>query len=250
MSQTLLQIEDLHVTVGETPILKGLTLQVPAGEVHALMGRNGSGKTTLSRTIMGHPAYKVTSGKILFNGDDITAVPVEERARRGLFLAFQHPVSLPGVTVGHFLSQAVRAVRGEMAPRDFRKELRAWAKPLKVSSKDLARYVNDGFSGGEAKRLETLQLALLRPKFALIDEIDSGLDVDALRIVAAGLGKMGELYGLGMLVITHYQRILDYITPDHVHILYDGRVVKSGGPELAQRVEATGYDEIITEVSA
>jgi Fe-S cluster assembly ATP-binding protein len=244
----LLKLENLHVALEDgTEIVKGVDLEVGLDEVHAIMGPNGSGKSTLSYAIMGHPAYEITEGRILFDGEDVTEMGADERAQRGLFLAFQYPHAIPGVTVTNFLRSAINAVRKARSGKDdpmpipeFRKELLAQMDRLKVSRELASRYLNDGFSGGEKKRVEILQMAMLRPRIAVLDETDSGLDIDALRVVAKGVN---ELVGpeMGALVITHYQRILDYITPDHVHVFVGGRIVESGGPELAQKLEAEGY---------
>jgi Fe-S cluster assembly ATP-binding protein len=244
----LLKLENLHVALEDgTEIVKGVDLEIDLNEVHAIMGPNGSGKSTLSYAIMGHPAYAITEGRILFDGEDIGELGADERAQRGLFLAFQYPHAIPGVTVTNFLRTAINAVRkarkGENDPMpipEFRKELLAQMDRLKVSRELASRYINDGFSGGEKKRVEILQMAMLKPRIAVLDETDSGLDIDALRVVAGGVK---ELVGpeMGALVITHYQRILDYITPDRVHVFVDGRIVESGGPELAKKLEAEGY---------
>ncbi|HEX6512483.1 MAG TPA: Fe-S cluster assembly ATPase SufC [Chloroflexota bacterium] len=242
-----LVIENLHVTVEGREILRGVDLTVPRGETHALMGPNGSGKSTLAYTLLGHPKYKVTEGRALWKGQDILELTPDERAKSGLFLAFQYPVTVPGVTLVNFLRQSLRAVRGkDIAVREFRKELQEGMKVLKMDNQFVTRYVNDGFSGGEKKRAEMLQMALLKPQMAILDETDSGLDVDALRIVAEGVNAMAGP-DLGVLLITHYWRILGYIKPHQVHVLYKGRVILSGGPELAQRIENEGYDNIIRE---
>jgi Fe-S cluster assembly ATP-binding protein len=249
----LLKLENLHVSLEDgTEIVKGVDLEVDTNEVHAIMGPNGSGKSTLSNAIMGHPAYLVTEGTILLDGVDVTEMGADERAQRGLFLAFQYPHAIPGVTVTSFLRAAINAVRkarnggveNPIAIPEFRKELLAQMDHLKVSRELASRYLNDGFSGGEKKRVEILQMAMLKPRMAVLDETDSGLDIDALRVVAGGVKA---LIGpeMGALVITHYQRILDYITPDHVHVFVDGRIVKSGGAELAKELEADGYDPFI-----
>ncbi len=249
----LLKLENLHVSLEDgTEIVKGVDLEVDTNEVHAIMGPNGSGKSTLANAIMGHPAYVITDGKVLLDGDDVTELGADERAQRGLFLAFQYPHAIPGVTVTSFLRAAINAVRkarnggteNPIAIPEFRKELLAQMDRLKVSRELASRYLNDGFSGGEKKRVEILQMAMLKPRMAVLDETDSGLDIDALRVVAGGVK---ELIGpeMGALVITHYQRILDYITPDHVHVFVDGRIVKSGGAELAKELEANGYDQFI-----
>ena len=243
----LLQIEDLHVAIDEKPILRGINLTVNKGEVHALMGPNGSGKSTLSYALMGHPKYEVTSGRVLLNGEDALEMEPDERARKGVFLAFQYPLAIPGVSVGNFLRTALKSVRGRDVPvREFRKELREEMAALQMSDQFVARYVNEGFSGGEKKRFEILQMAMLKPQLTIMDETDSGLDIDALRIVADGVNR---LIGpeMGVLVITHYQRLLNYIQPDHVHVLVGGRIVRSGGKELALELEAEGYDTIIKE---
>jgi Fe-S cluster assembly ATP-binding protein len=249
----VLKLENLHVALEDgTEIVKGVDLEVGTNEVHAIMGPNGSGKSTLSYAIMGHPAYEITEGRILFDGEDVTELGADERAQRGLFLAFQYPHAVPGVTVTSFLRSAINAIRkarnggvdDPVAIPEFRKQLLEQMDRLKVSRELASRYLNDGFSGGEKKRVEILQMAMLKPKIAVLDETDSGLDIDALRVVAGGVN---ELVGpeMGALVITHYQRILNYITPDHVHVFVDGRIVASDGPELAERLEAGGYDPFI-----
>ncbi|HZQ37222.1 MAG TPA: Fe-S cluster assembly ATPase SufC [Dehalococcoidia bacterium] len=243
--QPLLELRDLHVAIDDKEIVKGVSLTVNAGEIHALMGPNGSGKSTLANTIMGHPRYSVTGGEVLFRGQNILDLPPDERARRGLFLSFQYPTAIPGVTMVNFLRRAVNSVRGEEMPvRQFRTLLQEKMKLLKVDEDFARRYVNDGFSGGEKKKAEILQLGVLQPKLALLDETDSGLDVDALRIVAEGVNAVAGPE-MGVLLITHYQRILNYIKPDVVHVLADGRLIKSGGPELAQQIENRGYDWLI-----
>jgi Fe-S cluster assembly ATP-binding protein len=245
-----LEIRNLHVALEDgTEIVKGVDLEVDRGQKHAVMGPNGSGKSTLAYALMGHPAYEVTEGQILFDGEDITELGADERAQRGLFLAFQYPHAIPGVTVTSFLRSAINANRkaatgGEEDPvpiPEFRTNLLAAMEELKVPRELASRYLNDGFSGGEKKRVEILQMAMLKPKIAVLDETDSGLDIDALRIVANGVNK---LVGpeTGALVITHYQRILDYVTPDFVHVFVDGRIVAEGGPELAHKLEAEGYE--------
>jgi Fe-S cluster assembly ATP-binding protein len=246
-----LKLENLHVALEDgTEIVKGVDLEVGLNEVHAIMGPNGSGKSTLSYAIMGHPAYEITEGRILLDGEDITELAANERAERGLFLAFQYPHAIPGVTVTSFLRSAINSIRkarnggadDPIAIPEFRKTLLAEMDRLKVSRELASRYLNDGFSGGEKKRVEILQMAMLKPRFAVLDETDSGLDIDALRVVAAGVK---ELVGpeMGALVITHYQRILDYIEPDHVHVFVDGRIVESGGADLAHELEREGYDK-------
>lgn len=243
-----LEIRNLHVTVEDQPILKGVNLIVRQGEVHALMGPNGSGKSTLSNTILGHPAYEVTAGQIIFDGVDILEMEPDERSRLGLFMAFQYPVAIPGVTVANFLRNALNARRRVANPEDkgipipaFRKLMIEKMDMLRMDHDFAGRYLNDGFSGGEKKRAEILQMAVLEPKIAIMDETDSGLDIDALRVVSEGVNT---LYGpdLGVLVITHYQRILNYIKPQFVHIMMDGQIVESGGPDLALHLEEQGYD--------
>ena len=246
----LLELKNLHVALEDgTEIVKGVDLQVGLGETHAIMGPNGSGKSTLSYAIMGHPAYEVTEGEILFDGENVAEMGADERAQRGLFLAFQYPHAIPGVTVTSFLRSALNAIRkakngGEDDPvaiPEFRKELLSQMDRLKVSRELASRYLNDGFSGGEKKRVEILQMAMLKPRIAVLDETDSGLDIDALQIVAKGVK---ELVGpdMGALIITHYQRILNYVQPDFVHVFVDGRIVEEGGPELAHKLEAEGYE--------
>ncbi len=253
----LLELKNLHVALEDgTEIVRGVDLAVDTNEIHAIMGPNGSGKSTLAYALMGHPAYEITEGELLFDGEDLTAMEPDERAQRGLFLAFQYPHAVPGVTVTSFLRSAINSIRkaragGEDDPvaiPEFRKELLAQMERLKVSRDLASRYLNDGFSGGEKKRVEILQMAMLKPRMAILDETDSGLDIDALRVVARGVK---ELVGpdMGALVITHYQRILDYITPDQVHVFVDGRIVEEGGPELAQKLEAEGYEAFTPEVT-
>jgi Fe-S cluster assembly ATP-binding protein len=246
----VLELKNLHVALEDgTEIVKGVDLSVGPNEVHAVMGPNGSGKSTLAYALMGHPAYEITEGELLLDGENILEMEADERAQRGLFLAFQYPHAVPGVTVTSFLRSAINAVRkarngGEENPipiPEFRKELLDQMDRLKVSRELASRYLNDGFSGGEKKRVEILQMAMLKPRIAILDETDSGLDIDALKVVAGGVK---ELVGpeMGALVITHYQRILDYITPDYVHVFIDGRIVEEGGPELAHKLEAEGYE--------
>ena len=246
-NEPIFVIEDLHVSVEGKEIVKGLNLIVRKGEVHALMGPNGSGKSTLAHALMGHPRYQVTKGRALFRGQEILGLTPDQRARRGLFLAFQYPVGIPGVVMGNFLRSALKARRGEDVPvREFRKLLDETLDLLKMDPAFARRYVNEGFSGGEKKRAEVLQMAMLKPEMAILDETDSGLDIDALKTVAEGIDALRGPE-VGMLLITHYQRILDYVKPDIVHVLYDGRIVKTGGPELAHELEKRGYEWIIEE---
>ncbi len=244
-----LEIKNLHANVDETPILKGIDLTVNKGEIHAIMGPNGSGKSTLAKTLAGHPFYEPTGGQAIFDGEDLLEMDPDERSRAGLFLAFQYPVAVPGVTVANFLRQALNARERAKDPESkgisipaFRRLLKAKMDMLDMDHKFAGRYLNDGFSGGEKKRNEILQMAVLEPKFAIMDETDSGLDIDALRIVAEGAAKLRAEYDMGVVIITHYQRILNYIKPDHVHILMDGKFVEHGGPELALKLEDEGYD--------
>ncbi len=249
-----LEIKDLHVSVeteeGAKEILRGVTLTIESGQTHAIMGPNGSGKSTLAYSVAGHPKYTITSGTVTLDGEDVLAMKVDERARAGLFLAMQYPVEVPGVSVSNFLRTAKTAVDGE-APK-----LRTWVKDMKEAMSHLRmdptfaeRNVNEGFSGGEKKRHEILQMELLRPKIAILDETDSGLDVDALRVVSEGVNRAKESTGAGVLLITHYTRILRYIQPDFVHVFVDGRIAEEGGPELAERLEAEGYDRFLTETA-
>jgi Fe-S cluster assembly ATP-binding protein len=248
---TQLEIRNLHVRTEEREILRGVDLSVRKGELHALMGPNGSGKSTLANTIMGHPGYEVTDGEILFDGENITELAPHERAKLGLFLAFQYPVAIPGVSVANFLRLAINAQREEpIKVKEFGAQLRQAVELLDVDDGFTSRHLNDGFSGGEKKRAEVLQMAMLKPQIALLDETDSGLDIDALRTVAEGVGKLHAQQGLGALIITHYQRILDYVRPQFVHIMMDGRIVMNGGNELVERLEREGYDRIREEVAA
>lgn len=250
-----LEIRNLHVTVetenGTKEILRGVDLSVKSGETHAIMGPNGSGKSTLAYSVAGHPKYTVTEGTVTLDGEDVLAMSVDERARAGLFLAMQYPVEVPGVTVSNFLRTAKTAIDGEPP------KLRTWVKDVKEAMRHLRmdeafaeRNVNEGFSGGEKKRHEILQMELLKPKIAVLDETDSGLDVDALRVVSEGVNRAKESTDVGVLLITHYTRILRYIKPDYVHVFVDGRVVEEGGPELADRLEAEGYDRYVTPAQA
>jgi Fe-S cluster assembly ATP-binding protein len=254
-----LVIKDLHVSVEDQEILKGLNLEMNKGEIHAIMGPNGSGKSTLANTLMGHPAYKVTGGEIWFKGQNIVGLAPDERSRLGLFLAFQYPSSIPGVSVSNFLRTALNARRPRVessndgngdshtiSMREFRQLLNDKMAMLKMDSSFARRYLNEGFSGGEKKRMEILQMAMLQPEIAVLDETDSGLDIDALRIVSEGVNQLMNP-NLGVLVITHYQRILNYIKPQHVHILVAGRIILSGGPELALELEERGYDWVKEE---
>jgi Fe-S cluster assembly ATP-binding protein len=252
----LLELKNLHVALEDgTEIVKGVDLSVRTNETHALMGPNGSGKSTLAYALMGHPAYEITEGEILFDGENLVELEADERAQRGLFLAFQYPHAVPGVTVTSFLRSAVNSIRkarngGADDPVPipaFRKELMAQMERLKVSRELASRYLNEGFSGGEKKRVEILQMAILKPRIAILDETDSGLDIDALRVVANGVK---ELVGpeMGAIIITHYQRILNHITPDFVHVFMDGRIVEEGGPELAHKLEAEGYERYEVKV--
>jgi Fe-S cluster assembly ATP-binding protein len=240
-----LEIRDLHVRAGEKDILRGVDLAVGKGEIHALMGPNGSGKSTLANAVMGHPGMEVTSGRILFKGEDVTDASPDERARMGLFMAFQYPVGVPGVTVTKYLRtvlNAHREARGEepVPLREFRQTVEAAMKLTNVPREFSSRYLNEGFSGGEKKRMEILQLALQRPELAILDETDSGLDIDALRVVANGVNAVAGP-DMGVLIITHYQRILHLVQPSHVHVMYQGRIVREGGPSLVDEIEAKGY---------
>lgn len=251
-----LEIRDLHVSVetkeGPKPILRGVDLTIGSGEVHAIMGPNGSGKSTLAYSLAGHPKYTITSGTVTLDGEDVLAMSVDERARAGMFLAMQYPVEVPGVSVANFLRTAKTAIDGTApALRTWGKEVKGAMERLRMDDSFAARSVNEGFSGGEKKRHEILQMELLRPKIAILDETDSGLDVDALRIVSEGVNRVHESTDAGILLITHYTRILRYITPDFVHVFVDGRIAEEGGPELAERLEAEGYDRfIVTEADA
>jgi len=254
-----LVIRNLHATIAgtDTEILKGIDLEMSRGEIHAIMGPNGSGKSTLSHVLMGHPGYEVTAGEVTFMGEDLLELEADERSRAGLFLSFQYPFAVPGVTVANFIRMAVNAHRkggpdGEDDPiriPEFRKQLQEAMELLAIDKSMSSRSLNDGFSGGEKKRFEILQMAMLKPKIAILDETDSGLDIDALRIVSGGIN---QLVGpdMGALIITHYQRILDHVKPDRIHVLMDGRIVRSGGPELAYELETSGYAGITEEVSA
>jgi Fe-S cluster assembly ATP-binding protein len=249
-----LQIRDLYVSAGEKEILRGVDLTVGQGEIHALMGPNGSGKSTLANAVMGHPGLEVTAGQILFKGKDITEADPDERARMGLFMAFQYPVAVPGVTVTKYLRTVLNAHReahGEepIPLRDFRQQVEAAMELTRVPKEFSSRYLNEGFSGGEKKRMEILQLALQRPELAVLDETDSGLDIDALRVVANGVNAVAGPE-MGVLIITHYQRILHLVQPSHVHVMFQGRIVKDGGPELVDELEAKGYGWITEQLAA
>ena len=241
MAEEILRIENLHVSVEGTLILKGVNLTIQRGEIHAIMGRNGAGKSTLANVVMGHPAYVITEGSIFYKGQALEELAVFERARAGMFLSFQYPAVIPGVQVGTFLKKSVTSVR-DVPPkgREFRKELTAAMEQLSMDKSFLSRYVNDGFSGGEKKRLEILQMLLLKPQLALLDETDSGLDIDALRIVAKGINQVAV--DSACLIITHYQRLLDLVKPHFVHAMIDGAIVQTGGPELALELEDRGYE--------
>lgn len=250
-----LEIRNLHVSIEDKPILRGVNLTVKQGEVHALMGPNGSGKSTLANVLLGNPAYEVTEGEVIFKGEDLLEMEADARSRAGLFLAFQYPVSIPGVTLANFLRLAINARMKAADPEskgisvtDFRRLLRAKMDMLQMDHSFAGRYLNEGFSGGEKKRAEILQMATLDPSIAILDETDSGLDIDALRVVSEGVSALRGP-DLGVLVITHYQRILNYITPDYVHVMYQGQIVESGGPELALHLEEAGYDWIREKVS-
>ena len=247
--EPLLKIEDLWVSVEGKDILKGVNLTINPGEVHAIMGRNGSGKSTLSYTLMGHPRYHVNRGSILFKGEEIGDLPPDERAKKGLALAFQYPVAIPGVSVSNFLRASVKAVRGKEIPvKEFRQELKAQMALLEVKDEFLSRYINDGFSGGEKKRLEILQMTLLKPALAVLDETDSGLDIDALKVVSTGINTLATKE-TAVLLITHYQRILNYVKPDFVHVFQNGQIIKTGGSELSEELEERGYDWVTQELS-
>lgn len=253
MAGSVLEIKNLHVSVEGNEILKGVDLTIKGGEFHAVMGPNGTGKSTLASAIMGHPKYEITEGSIHFDGEDVLEMEVDERARAGLFLAMQYPSEISGVTTSDFLRTAINARRGEgneIPLMKFIKEMDSALDQLEIDKNMAQRYLNEGFSGGEKKRNEILQLMMLNPKIAILDEIDSGLDIDALKIVSKAINDQREKYqeGFGCLIITHYQRLLNYIKPDFVHVMMQGRIVKSGGPELAERLEAEGYEWIKEEL--
>ncbi|WP_411822848.1 Fe-S cluster assembly ATPase SufC [Leptospira sp. 'Mane'] len=241
----ILEIRDLRAAVGDKEILKGVNLNIGPGQVHAIMGPNGSGKSTLSNIILGHPKYRILSGDILFKGKSILSMPTDERARLGIFLSFQYPTALPGVSIGNFLKSILKAHRGKDIPvKEFRAELKTAMSLLEVPDSFIARYVNDGFSGGEKKRAEILQMSLLKPTLAILDETDSGLDIDALRIVSEGI-MANRSPDRSVLLITHYQRMLNYVIPDFVHVFADGRILETGGKELSLKLEEKGYDWIL-----
>lgn len=251
MAEYTLEIKDLHVSVENKEILKGINLTVKSGEFHAIMGPNGTGKSTLASAIMGHPKYEVTKGSITLNGEDVLEMEVDERARAGLFLAMQYPSEVTGVTTSEFLRTAINARReegNEISLMTFIKEMDKALDQLEIDKNMAQRYLNEGFSGGEKKRNEILQLMMLKPGIAILDEIDSGLDIDALRIVSDAVNKVREETNIGTIIITHYQRLLDHIKPDFVHVIMQGKIVKSGGPELAERLEADGYEWIKEEL--
>ena len=243
----IIEIRNLQVSIQGEEILKGINLTLKKGEVHALMGRNGSGKSTLAKVLMGHSDYEITEGEVTIDGNNLLEMEPWERARLGVFMSFQYPQAIPGLQVGNFLRKSVVAIRGENAPsaREFRAELNEAMEKLGVEKKFLSRYVNDGFSGGESKRLEILQLMLMQPRLAILDEADSGLDIDALKTVSAGINA--SLDHAACLIITHYQRILNHVNPNHVHVLINGEIVASGGPELAAQLEERGYDWLEVE---
>jgi len=241
-----LEVQDLEVSVEDEKIVKGVSLEINPGEIHAIMGPNGSGKSTLCKSLMGNPVYTIDSGKIIVDGEDVTEEETDERAREGLFLGFQYPSEISGISTAEFLREAINAKREEdgedpIKQSDFKERMEDALDMLDMDDEYARRYLNDGFSGGEKKRNEILQLAVLQPKYAILDEIDSGLDIDALQVVANGINGLAE-EDRGFLMITHYQRILDYVEPDHVHVMIDGKIVESGGPELAERLEDEGYD--------
>ena len=245
----VLEISNLHAGIDDTAILRGINLEIPPGEIHAIMGRNGSGKTTTANIIMGHPDFDITDGTVQLDGEDLLDMEPWERAREGVFLSFQYPQAVPGLQVGNFLRKSVAAIRGEDAAKgaEFRKTLKDAMTKLDIDRSFLGRYVNDGFSGGEKKRFEILQLMLLQPKLAILDETDSGLDIDGIRTVSKGINAAVRGTDSGALIITHYSRILEHVQPDKVHVLIKGKIVKSGGPELALELEERGYDWLETE---
>jgi Fe-S cluster assembly ATP-binding protein len=248
-NKPVFEFNDIHVSVENKEVVKGVSLAVRPGEVHAIMGKNGSGKSSLSNALAGHPSYAITSGTAVLDGQDLIDMASDARSRAGLFLAFQYPVAIPGVTVANFLRTALQAHRGPDADMtDYRKLLKSEMKALGVTEDFATRYLNDGFSGGEKKRIEILQMAILKPKMAILDETDSGLDIDALKTVAEGINRFHNDHN-GILLVTHYQRLLNYIKPDYVHVMMDGLLVKSGGPELALKLEAQGYEWVEAEMA-
>jgi Fe-S cluster assembly ATP-binding protein len=249
MAENTLIIDDLHVNVAGKEILKGVDLEIKQGEIHALLGPNGSGKSTLASTIAGHPKYEVTQGRIIWQGEDVLALSPDERAKRGLFLAFQYPTAIPGVQMVNFLRLAVKNVIGDVSAIDFRRRVKSTMAELKMDDSFATRYLNEGFSGGEKKRAEILQMALLKPKMAILDETDSGLDIDAIKIVSDGINRLKNPE-MGILIVTHYNRFLNSIRPDRVHILVDGKIARSGGGDLAEELDRVGYDALLKEVTA
>ncbi|HLS20812.1 MAG TPA: Fe-S cluster assembly ATPase SufC [Bacillota bacterium] len=251
MAEATLEIKDLHVSVEGNEILKGINLTIKSGEFHAVMGPNGTGKSTLAQVVMGHPSYEVTKGSIHYNGEDLLEMEVDERARAGLFLAMQYPSEISGVTTSDFLRSSINARRDDddgIQLMEFIREMDGALDELEIDQNMAQRYLNEGFSGGEKKRNEILQLKMLKPDIAILDEIDSGLDIDALRVVSSAVNNLRKETDLGCLIITHYQRLLNYITPDYVHVIMQGKIVKSGGPELAQRLEDEGYEWVKEEL--
>jgi len=250
--EALLEIRNLHAGIGDTQILKGIDLSIAPGEIHAIMGRNGSGKTTAANIIMGHPDFEVEEGEVLLSGDNLLELEPWERAREGVFLSFQYPQAVPGLQVGNFLRKSVASIRGEEAAKgaDFRRELNEAMDTLDIPRSFLSRYVNDGFSGGEKKRFEILQLLLLKPKLAILDETDSGLDIDGIKTVAAGINAAVRGTDSAALIITHYSRILEHVQPDKIHVLIGGQIVATGGPELAMQLEERGYEWLDSKAEA
>ena len=250
--EALLEIRNLHAGIGDTQILKGIDLSIAPGEIHAIMGRNGSGKTTAANIIMGHPDFEVEEGEVLLSGDNLLELEPWERAREGVFLSFQYPQAVPGLQVGNFLRKSVASIRGEEAAKgaDFRRELNEAMDTLDIPRNFLSRYVNDGFSGGEKKRFEILQLLLLKPKLAILDETDSGLDIDGIKTVAAGINAAVRGTDSAALIITHYSRILEHVQPDKIHVLIGGQIVATGGPELAMQLEERGYEWLDSKAEA
>jgi len=248
-NKTLFEFKDIHVAVEGKEVVRGVSLAIRSGEIHAIMGKNGSGKSSLSNALAGHPAYEITSGSVTLGGRNLMDMEADERSRAGLFLAFQYPVAIPGVSVSNFLRTALQAHRGKGAEMtDFRKLLKSEMKALGVDEVFATRYLNDGFSGGEKKRIEILQMSILNPRMAILDETDSGLDIDALKTVSEGINRFHSDSN-GILLVTHYQRLLNYIKPDYVHVMMDGQLVKSGGPELALKLEELGYEWVETELA-